>query len=51
MVSWNEIFFAASGSHDQLVFSSISIINKMFKKMNHHALEIVLKDRKLFRKA
>ena len=31
MVSWNEIFFAASGSHDQLViFSLISIINKKF---------------------
>ena len=31
MVSWNEILFAASGPHDQLVFfSSITIINKKF---------------------
>ena len=31
MASLNEIFFVASGSHDQLVFfSSISIINKKF---------------------
>ena len=37
MVSWNEIFFAASGSHDQLVFSSISIINKKYIDEPSHA--------------
>ena len=51
MVSWNESLFAASGSYDQLVvYSSISIISRL-KNKNHHTLKIVLKDRKLFRKA
>ena len=51
MVSWKESLFAASGFYDQLVsFSSISIIRKL-QNMKHHTLKIVLKDRKLFRKA
>ena len=51
MISWNESVFAAFRSYDQLdSFSSISIIRKL-KNMNNHTLKIVLKDRKLFRKA